>query len=126
MVPTEKNQTTLPDNQAQSPEVIKQELFRPEKESILFGISIQGREGLILSPYAPDKGLIDVRGFPPGSQVQDPYTNQIIKVPMPLKIKEQNETLSTPTFKTPSTNTPTPTTTTKPNAPTIEAPPVLE
>jgi hypothetical protein len=38
--------------------------------------------GRVESPYAPGK-QVDVQGFPPGSTVRDPYTNQLFIVPLP-------------------------------------------
>jgi len=35
------------------------------------------RTGYIRSPYAPEQGLIDVRGIKPGTRLLDPYTRQI-------------------------------------------------
>jgi hypothetical protein len=117
---------TIPHSQGQEPSVIEPELVTPGTDTTLFGIVIEGREGLVLSPYAPDKGLIDVRGFPVGAQVRDPYTGKIMKVPLPLpKKKEEAQTLSAPTFDNPNTTlapSPTPTT---PN-PTLQSPPTLE
>lgn len=34
---------------------------------------VQGKPGFVVSPYAPYEGLVDVRGFPSGTEVQDPY-----------------------------------------------------
>jgi len=38
------------------------------------------KPGFVKSPYS-DKGLIDVRGFPPGTKVQCPYTGKQFLVP---------------------------------------------
>ena len=115
-----KNQETLPASEGKTPDILEQDLFVPGQDKFLYGIVIEGREGLVLSPYAPDKGLIDVRDFPPGSQVRDPYTGNVMRVPLPLRIKKQEtQTLSEPAFQTPSP-------TTNPETPTPPTPPTLE
>jgi hypothetical protein len=35
----------------------------------------------VTSPYAEYKGYIDVRGFPPGTEVKDPYSGKSFLVP---------------------------------------------
>ena len=37
--------------------------------------------GFITSPFAPESGAIDVRGFPPGTQVRCPFSGKTILVP---------------------------------------------
>ena len=44
------------------------------------GIPIPGKPGFVQSPYDP-KFIIDVRGFPPGTLVNDPNTNKPFRVP---------------------------------------------
>ena len=46
-----------------------------------YGIPVPGKKGFVTSPYAPDSGYIDVRGFQPGTPVKDPYSGKIILTP---------------------------------------------
>jgi hypothetical protein len=42
---------------------------------------VSGKPGFVTSPYAPYSGYVDVRGFPPGTEVKDPYTQKVFLVP---------------------------------------------
>ena len=46
-----------------------------------YGIPVPGKKGFVTSPYTPDSGYIDVRGFQPGTPVKDPYSGKIILTP---------------------------------------------
>jgi hypothetical protein len=48
---------------------------------IPYGIPVPGKQGLVTSPFSPDSGYIDVRSFPPGTEVTDPYTGKIFLTP---------------------------------------------
>jgi hypothetical protein len=48
---------------------------------IPYGIPVPGKQGLVTSPFSPDSGYIDVRSFPPGTEVRDPYTGKIFLTP---------------------------------------------
>jgi hypothetical protein len=52
-----------------------------EKKDYPYGTPVQGKPGFVTSPHAPYSGYVDVRGFPPGTEVKDPYTGKIFLVP---------------------------------------------
>ena len=56
--------------------------FRPPTSDLAlpYGKPIPGKPGFLYSPYDP-KFIIDVRGFPPGTLVNDPNTNKPFRVP---------------------------------------------
>lgn len=52
----------------------------PTSDSLPYGKPIPGKPGFVQSPYDP-KFIIDVRGFPPGTLVNDPNTNKPFRIP---------------------------------------------
>jgi hypothetical protein len=52
-----------------------------QKTDLPYGTPVPGKPGMVTSPFAADKGYVDVTGFPPGTEVQDPYTGQIFRTP---------------------------------------------
>jgi hypothetical protein len=45
-----------------------------------YGIPVPGKPHVVESPFSPGK-YIDVEGFPPGTEVKDPYNGKIFRVP---------------------------------------------
>ena len=41
-----------------------------------YGTPVPGKPGFVTSPHSPYAGYVDVRGFPPGTEVKDPYTGK--------------------------------------------------
>jgi hypothetical protein len=54
---------------------------QPIKKDYPYGTPVPGKPGFVTSPHAPYSGYVDVRGFPPGTEVKDPYTGKVFLVP---------------------------------------------
>jgi hypothetical protein len=50
-------------------------------EDLRYGVPVPGKKGFVTSPFSPDAGYIDVRGFAPGTPVKDPYTGKVFLTP---------------------------------------------
>ena len=48
---------------------------------LIEGKMVPGKPGMVRSPFAPDAGLVDVKGFSKGGEVKCPYTGKIFLVP---------------------------------------------
>ncbi|MEI9895942.1 MAG: hypothetical protein WDN28_19235 [Chthoniobacter sp.] len=63
-----------PDNKPQPPAV--PETAPVKVGEIPYAKPVPGKPGFVFSPYDQYKGYIDVRGFPPGTEVKDPYSGK--------------------------------------------------
>jgi hypothetical protein len=52
-----------------------------QQTELPYGTPVAGKPGLVTSPFAPDKGYVDVTGFAPRTAVEDPYTGKIFQTP---------------------------------------------
>jgi hypothetical protein len=50
-------------------------------DDLRYGTPVPGKQGFVTSPFSPESGYIDVRGFAPGTPVKDPYTGKIFLTP---------------------------------------------
>jgi hypothetical protein len=51
------------------------------KKDYPYAQPVAGKPGFVTSPFMPNSGYVDVRGFPPGTEVKDPYSGKIFLVP---------------------------------------------
>ena len=54
---------------------------RNSKRDIPYAIPVPNKPGFVTSPYSPKSGYVDVRGFPSGTEVKDPYSGKIFLTP---------------------------------------------
>ena len=50
-------------------------------EDLPYGTPVAGKKGFVTSPFSPNTGYIDVRGFAPGTPVKDPYSGKVFLTP---------------------------------------------
>jgi hypothetical protein len=50
-------------------------------DDLRYGAPVPGKKGFVTSPFSPERGYIDVRGFAPGTPVKDPYTGKVFLTP---------------------------------------------
>jgi hypothetical protein len=51
------------------------------RRDLPYAIPVPNKPGFVTSPYAPKAGYVDVRGFPSGTEVKDPYTGKVFLTP---------------------------------------------
>jgi hypothetical protein len=54
---------------------------KPTTPSLPFGTPVIAKKGFVYSPYAPEKGMVDVSEIPSGTKVECPYTGKHFRVP---------------------------------------------
>ncbi len=54
---------------------------KSSKRDIPYAIPVPNKPGFVTSPYAPKAGYVDVRGFPSGTEVKDPYSGKLFLTP---------------------------------------------
>ena len=52
-----------------------------KKRDVPYAIPVPNKPGFVTSPFSPNGGYVDVRGFPSGTEVKDPYTGKIFLTP---------------------------------------------
>lgn len=50
-------------------------------ETLPYGTPVEGRPGMVTSPFAGKQQLVDVTGMAPGEAVKDPYSGKLFRVP---------------------------------------------
>ena len=53
---------------------------RPRKD-LPYGVPVPNKPGFVISPYSPNTGYVDIRGFSSGTEVKDPYTGKVFITP---------------------------------------------
>ena len=48
---------------------------------VSYSTPVPGKPGFVTSPHSPYAGYVDVRGFPPNTEVKCPYSGKIFLVP---------------------------------------------
>lgn len=78
--PTTGEGNPKPPTETKAPPPVPETSNVPKGE-IPYAKPVPGKPGFVFSPYDQYKGYIDVRGFPPGTEVKDPYSGKSFLVP---------------------------------------------
>jgi hypothetical protein len=78
---TPNSESLTPPSQANVRNASAAPAAKGAKRDVPYAIPVPGRPGLVTSPFAPDAGYVDVRAFPPGTEVQDPYSGKVFRTP---------------------------------------------
>lgn len=54
---------------------------RRPRADLPYGVPVANKPGFVISPYSPDAGYVDIRGFSSGIEVKDPYTGKVFITP---------------------------------------------
>lgn len=80
--PSEPSEPRKPDKPTVNEPVVNPVPEQPKVVGELqYGKNVPGKPGFVTSPFSPYSGYIDVRGFPPGTEVKDPYSGKSFLVP---------------------------------------------
>ena len=69
-------------------------------DTLPYGTPVEGRPGMVTSPFAGKQQLVDVTGMAPGEAVKDPYSGKLFRVPptqQAMAPRMAPETAPTPT-----------------------------
>jgi uncharacterized lipoprotein len=77
--PTPDESTPPPHTEVQNPNSTGP--VTTKQGDVPYATPVPGRPGFVTSPFAPYSGYVDVRGFPPGTEVKCPYTGKTFLVP---------------------------------------------
>jgi len=71
-----------PDKPSQPDEAVTKPVVEQPKQigEVPYGKAVPGKPGFVTSPFS-SQGYIDARGFPPGTEVKDPYSGKTFLVP---------------------------------------------
>lgn len=73
--------TPAPQDVGAVPSPTPQSVSASPAREIAYGTPVPGKPGFVTSPHSPYAGYVDVRGFPPGTEVKCPYSGKIFLVP---------------------------------------------
>ena len=81
--PSPTNPTTNPSTNPAPPTTPTEPTKPPPavREDLPYGIPVVGKKDMVYSPYAPEKGQVDVAGYKRGTRVECPYTKKHFRVP---------------------------------------------